>query len=97
MDFKKAIAVALASAKDLLPGAKQFNLEGAVIAGGDYEITLSYFLTGEDPLDLKEDSTPTNSLFKIAKLMGTRREYKVFIVNRKTLQFKGFRAYKESQ
>lgn len=97
MDFKKAIAVALESAKDLLPGAKQFNLEGAIISGANYEITLSYFLTGEDPLELREDSAASNSLFKLAKLMGTRREYKVFIVSQKTLEFKGFKAYKEAQ
>jgi hypothetical protein len=97
MDFKKAIAVALESAKDLLPMAKEFTLEGAIISGVNYEITLSYFLTGEDPLELKEESDAKNNLFKLAKLMGTRRQYKVFIVGRNNLEFKGFKAYKETQ
>ena len=95
MDFKKAIAVALESAKDLLPQAKQFSLEEAVISGENCEITLSYYLTGADPLDLQDDSLPGNSLFKLAKIMGTRREYRVFIVGKNSLEFKGFRTHKE--
>ena len=32
MDFKKAISVAFDTAKDLLPKAKEFNLEEAIIS-----------------------------------------------------------------
>lgn len=95
MDFKKAIAVALENAKELLPGAKEFTLEGAVISDSNYEITLSYYLTGENQLELPDGSNAGSNLFKLAKLMGTRREYKIFIVGKNQFEFKGFKAYKE--
>jgi hypothetical protein len=95
MDFKKAIAVALENAKELLPGAKAFTLEGAIVSNSDYEITLSYYLTGENPLELPDDNNAGNNLFKLAKLMGSRREYKIFIVGKNQFEFKGFKVYKE--
>lgn len=95
MDFKKAIAVALENAKELLPGAKEFTLEGAVISDNNYEITLSYYLTGDNPLELPEESALGSNLFKLAKIMGTRREYKVFLVGKHQFEFKGFKVYKE--
>lgn len=95
MDFKRAIAVAQENAKELVPEAKQFTLEGAIISGQDYEITLSYYLTGMSPLELNEDGNEGSNLFKLARLMGTRREYKVFIVDKNNFTFKGFKAYKE--
>ncbi|AMP15504.1 hypothetical protein [Collimonas pratensis] len=95
MDFKKAIAVALDNAKELLPGAKEFTLEGAIISDNNYEITLSYYLTGDNPLELPDDNIARNNLFNLAKLMGTRREYKIFIVGKHQFEFKGFKVYKE--
>lgn len=94
MDFKRAIAVAQANAKELVPGAKEFTLEGAIVSGGDYEITLSYYLSGKSPLELDEGSQQSN-IFKLAALMGSRREYKVFIVDKQNFAFKGFKAYRE--
>lgn len=95
MDFKKAIAVAEKNAKELVPGAKDFTLEGAIVSGANYEITLSYYLNGMSPLELSGDGDEKNSIFRLAKLMGTRREYKVFIVDKNDFAFKGFKAYKE--
>lgn len=95
MDFKRAIAVAEENARDLVPGAKEFTLEGAVISGGDYEITLSYYLSGKSPLELAGGADEKNNIFRLATLMGVRREYKVFIVDKYNFTFKGFKAYKE--
>lgn len=95
MDFKRAIAVAEENARDLVPGAKELALEGAIISGGDYEITLSYYLSGKSPLELASGADETNSIFRLATLMGTKREYKVFIVDKNNFSFKGFKAYKE--
>lgn len=93
MDFQKAISVASTNAKELLPEATSFTLEGAIVSDGDYEITLSYFLRGKDPLGLDENSD--NSILKLAKIMGTRREYKTFIIDKNNFSFKGFKIYKE--
>ncbi len=95
MNFKKAIAVAEENARALVPGAKEFTLEGAVISDGNYEITLSYYLNGNSPLELAMGADEKNNMLKLAKLMGARREYKVFIVNKNNFTFKGFKAYKE--
>ena len=95
MDFKKAIGVAEENARELVPEAYDFTLEGAIISDGNYEITLSYYLRGKDPLELAEDSGGENHLAKLASLMGRRREYKIFIVDKDDFYFKGFKAYKE--
>ncbi|WP_249605168.1 hypothetical protein [Chromobacterium sp. IRSSSOUMB001] len=95
MDFKKAISVAVENAKELVPDAKEFNLEGVIISGGNYEVTLSYHLTGQSPLELAGGNGEKNPIYKLATLMGTRREYKVFIVDKDNFAFKGFKAYKE--
>ena len=96
MNFKRAIEVAEENARALLPGARELKLEGVIISGRDYEVTLSYYLTGSDPLDLSGGKKETNNMAKLAAFMSTRREYKVFIVNKETFAFKGFRAYRET-
>ena len=95
MDFKRAIAVAEKNARELVPGAREFTLEGVIVSGKNYEITLSYYLSGESPLELSGGVNEKNNMFKLAKLMGIRREYKVFIVDKESYAFKGFKAYKE--
>lgn len=95
MDFKKAIAVAEENARLLVPGAKEFTLEGAIVSGQDYEITLSYYLSGKSPLELAGGANEQSSMFKLATLMGMRREHKVFIVDKNNFTFKGFKSYKE--
>ena len=95
MDFKRAIDVAEKNARELVPGAREFTLEGAIVSGDDYEITLSYYLSGKSPLELAGGADEKSSLFKIAAIMGTRREYKVFIVDKHNFGFKGFKACKD--
>lgn len=95
MDFKRAIAVAEENAKELVPGAKEWTLEGAIIVRDNYEITLSYYLSGKSPLELVGGADEKNSLFRLATLMGTRKEYKVFIIDKNSFAFKGFKASKE--
>ncbi|WP_227542874.1 hypothetical protein [Acinetobacter chinensis] len=89
MDFEQAADVAINNAKKLLPRAKDFSLEGIMLVGSNYEVSLSYLIEGEDPLDRStQDSAP--GLGALLKIMGRRREEKVFIVSN-TGEFKGFR------
>lgn len=99
IDFKKAIEIATENAKSLVPEAKNFVLEGAVLSSDDrfYEVTLSYDLQGKSPLELENtagSNTPSN-LFQLASLLSRRREYKVFLVDHKDGRFKGFKNYKD--
>ncbi|GHD82315.1 hypothetical protein [Vogesella fluminis] len=96
MDFKKAISVAEENARELVPNARNFNLEGVIISGDNYEVTISYYLSGQNPLELKGENGDSNPLYKLATLMGTRREYKTFIVDKGNFAFKGFKSYKET-
>ena len=95
INFKKAISIAQDNAIDLMPHASKFTLEGAIVSGGDYEITLSYYLTGQSPLELDGEGEGKNALYQLATLMGTRRECKVFLVDKNNFAFKGFKAYQE--
>ena len=95
MDFKRAVSIAESNAEKLLPLASDFTLEGVIISNGTYEVTLSYYLTGKDPLSLTKDDTHKDSMFELARIMGRRREYKVFIIDAENFSFKGFKAYKE--
>jgi hypothetical protein len=62
MDFKRAIDVAEENARALLPGANELKLEGVIISGRDYEVTLSYYLTGKNPLELSGGKKDGNNL-----------------------------------
>ncbi|PTV50964.1 hypothetical protein, partial [Acinetobacter seifertii] len=53
IDFEKAAELAIEQARKLLPKAKDFTLEGIMLEGSNYEVTLSYFIEGEDPLNKK--------------------------------------------
>lgn len=89
MDFEKAADIAIKNAKKLLPRAKDFSLEEIMLVGSNYEVSLSYQIEGEDPLDKNtQDGAP--SLGALLKIMGRRREEKVFIVSSSGV-FKGFR------
>ncbi|QEL64773.1 hypothetical protein OTERR_12970 [Oryzomicrobium terrae] len=92
--FGKAIQVAEESARELLPGLSDLKLEGVVISGKDYEVTLSYYISGQSPLELSQRSKK-ETLGLLAAMMTSRREYKVFLVDKNTFAFRGFRAYKE--
>lgn len=99
IDFKEAIDIGTDNAKSLVPDAKNFVLEGVLLSDDNklYEVTLSYDLQGKSPLELeeKDDSSYASDLFKLASLMSRRREYKIFLVDHASGQFKGFKASKD--
>lgn len=88
IDFGEASDLAIKNAKKLLPRAKDFTLEGIMIEKGNYEVSLSYFIDGEDPLN--KQTSDRQSLGALLKIMGRRREEKIFIIS-KSGEFKGFK------
>lgn len=94
-DFKKAIGVAERNARELVPQARDFALEGVILSGRTCEVTLSYYLEGESPLELAEGDNEKRGLIRLAQIMGTRRETKVFMIDKHDFTFKGFKACKE--
>ncbi len=95
--FEEAIKKARESAQSLIENAKNISLEGVLLSGDKklYEVTLSYDLTGRDPLGIQQDEgIINNNLLNLAKIMSYRREYKVFLVDRKSGEFRGFRSQK---
>ncbi|SUA54079.1 Uncharacterised protein [Oligella ureolytica] len=95
MDFKQAISVAEKSARELIPEAKNFTLEGAIVSGDNFEIMLSYYLAYESPLEIACGANEISGLHKLATIMSTKRKDKVFIIDKNDFTFKGFRASKE--
>lgn len=95
MDFKRAIQVAKENALELVPKARDFVLEEVVIDGNNINVTLSYYLDGPSPLDLDSANEAGVGIIQLARLMSTRRESKVFIIDRLNYSFKGFRAYRQ--
>jgi len=95
IEFEEAINVATTNAKSLVKGASDFELEGVLLSNDEklYEVTLSYNLSGKNPLDLENNSS--SGLIQLATLMGRRREYKVFLVDSSNGNFKGFKTYKD--
>lgn len=89
--FEEAISIAKDNVIKLIPNSKDVKLEGAIISSDNkfYEITLSYELSGAEIGS--NAKTDTNSLWALAQLMKTRREEKVFFVNRDSGEFFGFR------
>ncbi len=99
IDFDKAISVAHENVTKLVKGAKNLVLEGVLISSDNklYEVTYSYDLERQADFDiLKGKTTKAANLVTLASLMGKRREYKVFLVDSKSGQFRGFKNYKES-
>lgn len=96
IDFKQAIDIATSNAKSLLSNANNFQLEGVLISDNDkfYEVTLSYGIEGPDPLSTSERKKESG-LYHLARIMGYRREYKTFLVDKTTGKFKGFKNYKD--
>lgn len=87
IEFNEAIEIAKENAKILLPNARSFELEGAILENRAYEITLSFINTDlENQLARNAD---TGIGFVMAAL-AKRREEKVFIVDLDGV-FKGFR------
>ncbi|WEZ86486.1 hypothetical protein P3R38_13250 [Pseudomonas sp. NyZ480] len=94
VDFNSAVSVARENVKTLVPSAENLTLEEALISqdGKMYEVTFSYDLDRDNPL--RFGIAPDN-ISRLASLMGRRREYKVFLVDAHTGEFRGFRKYKE--
>lgn len=93
--FQNAINIAIENAKNLINKETKFSVEEALLSDDNknYEITLSYYLTGRDHLSGENinDSVRGTSILQLAKIMSYRKEYKTFIVDKKTGNFKGFK------
>lgn len=84
-DISEATEVAVKSLKELNHNVKDISVEEAVFKEGNVEVTLSYI----DSV-VSDDMPPSTRLLT---LLGERRKWRVFIVDKFTKSFKGFRAY----
>lgn len=93
ISFNKAIAIAQENVNQLVPGAQNIVLEEIIISDDEkmYEVTLSYDL--ERPLTNPAPGTKPGALSGLAYILGKRKEYKVFLIDRNG-QFRGFKRYK---
>lgn len=93
--FENAIEVATSRIKKLIPNSSNVTLEGVLISDDKklYEVSLSYDLKGEDPFEAKrsDDMLLGSGLSQLAKVMGYRRQYKTFLIDYRTAEFRGFR------
>ncbi|EPM0568587.1 TPA: hypothetical protein ACXR0I_005381 [Klebsiella variicola subsp. variicola] len=88
-DVIEASNVAIESLKELSEKAKDITVEEAVFNKDNIEVTLSYL---ED--NLVKDATGS---VKILSLLGERRKWRVFIIDKNFKTFKGFKAYHPSR
>lgn len=98
ISFERAIAIAKDNVTQLVPSAKNLTLEGAMISsdGKLYEIIFSYENNSIDIEELRRPSkNGSSNLRTLARLMGHRRETKVFLVNKSDGLFRGFKTYKD--
>ncbi len=86
--FNEAIEIAKENAKDLLPNARSFELEGVIKENNNFEVTLSFINTDIENKLARESDTGIG--FVLAAL-AKRREEKVFIIDPYDGNFKGFR------
>lgn len=98
ISFENAIEVAKANAKTLIENSKNIVLEGILISDDKklYEVSLSYDLQGSDPFETKQsdDSSVSNNLSQLAKVLAYRRQYKTFLVDSQNGDFRGFKNQK---
>lgn len=96
--LQKAIEIATDNAQQLIPKARNFNLESVLISDDDrsIEVALSYELHGSNGLDILQtnQNTTNSNMSSLANLLGIRREFKVFLVNAVDGVFRGFKKYK---
>ncbi|WP_156474790.1 hypothetical protein [Acetobacter cerevisiae] len=95
IDFESAAAIAKDNAKKLVPNAKNIQLEGVVISKNkkNYDVALSYETGGHDNLAASHDNPAT--LRSISYILGKQRYKKIFMVNRQTGEFVGFKQYED--
>lgn len=95
VSFEKAIEVATSNVNSLIINSRNIGLEGILISDDKklYEVSLSYDLKGEDPFEARQDNDMIlgNGLSQLAKVMGYRRQYKTFLIDYGTGDFRGFR------
>ncbi|EPK1032379.1 hypothetical protein ACDX32_23895 [Klebsiella quasipneumoniae] len=85
-DIMEASNVAIESLKQLSDKAKDVTVEEAVFSrDGNIEVTLSYLEGG-----LSKDASGSA---QILALLGERRKWRVFIIDKTHKSFKGFKAY----
>lgn len=97
-DFNLAIQVAMKNAKELLPEAKDFTLEEILISEDrkNYEVTLSYITPSAHlGINAKEMSSQLKINPLMRRLMREQKSYRTFLVDSKTLVFRGFRMVRD--
>ncbi|MGR7374774.1 hypothetical protein ACU6Y6_08570 [Klebsiella aerogenes] len=84
-DINVATEVAVKSLKELNNDVKDILVEEAIFKGENVEVTLSYIDTV-----VSGDMSPST---KLLTLLGERRKWRIFIIDKYTKSFKGFKAY----
>ncbi|HFP9309473.1 TPA: hypothetical protein ACHOZC_003472 [Raoultella ornithinolytica] len=84
-DVIEASNVAIESLKELSEKAKDITVEEAIFNKENIEVTLSYL----------EDSFPKEAKgsVQLLSLLGERRKWRIFIIDKTYKTFKGFKAY----
>lgn len=97
IDFDNAIQVARENVEKLVSNAKNITLEGVLISSDNklFEVTFSYDIERLPGLSMGAASTVSSNIEMLTRLVGKRREYKVFLVDAQSGQFRGFKKYKE--
>ena len=88
-DIQEAVEVSISSLKQLSSNAKEITVEEAVFENGNIEVTLSYS-------DSEALENPTPSM-QILSLLGERRKWRIFIIDKTFKTFKGFKAYTKNR
>ncbi len=88
-DIQEATRVAIDSLKQLSENAKDITVEEAIIEDGNIEVTLSY-----SDSEVPDDVTPS---LQLLSLLGERRKWRVFIIDKTFKTFKGFKTYNRNR
>ncbi|MBT1427790.1 hypothetical protein [Dickeya dianthicola] len=92
-DIQKATQVAIESLRELSEKAKDIIVEEAIFENGNIEVTLSYIdggIPGYIDSGIPGDITPSA---KFLSLLGERRKWRIFLIDKDHKTFKGFKAY----
>lgn len=94
IDFNAAIYTAYENINQLVKQAENITLEEAILNKDktQYEITLSYDLNNAYA-DALNPIPKTDSLYRLATVLGKRKQYKVFLIDVDGT-FRGFKRYK---
>ncbi|MOA13028.1 hypothetical protein D3C78_1330570 [compost metagenome] len=91
--FDEAVNIALNNAQKMLPKAKGFALEEALLSddGKNYELTFSYIVEDHSI----PDPTQRMEITHLLRQLREKKEYRTFIVGRENGMFKGFRMIRD--